>query len=122
MLIKIPKNKDNDDYTTAIVSSTPIHYPLGNTVPGQYLLQIHDGSTFTNTLNKMDTISDFPINKTRVATNPYLPVVDSLPAWLKHGCKVTYVHVGEFHKGYIMIGHDGMSRFYCRRQRSSKYK
>ena len=51
MLLKIPSNKDEDDnYTTAIVSSIPIQDPSGNNVPFQYLLQLQDGSTFTKTL------------------------------------------------------------------------
>ena len=68
----------------------------------------------------MDAITDFPINKTRVDPNPYLPVIESLPDWLQHGCKVTYDHTGEFHKSFIMIGRDGAARFSYRRQRSSK--
>ena len=101
MPLKIPINKDdNGDYTTAIVSSIPIREPSVNTVPYQYLLQLHDGSTFTKTLTEMDVIADFPINKTRGAPTPYLPVLDSLPAWLQHGCKVTYDHAGDFHKGF----------------------
>ena len=50
MPLKIPSNKDNDNYTTVIVSSIPICDPSGNTVSCQYLLQLHYGSTFTNTL------------------------------------------------------------------------
>ena len=61
-----------------------------------------------------------PHLKNRVAPNPYLPVIDSLPAWIHHGCKVTYNHTGEFHKGFIMIGRYGTAHFSCRRQRSSK--
>ena len=83
MPLKTPINKyDGNNYTTDIVVSTPIHYLEGNTMPYQYLIQIHDGSTFTKSLTKMDVIADSPINKTRVAPNPSLPVVDSLPAWL----------------------------------------
>ena len=121
MPLKIPSNKDdNGDYTTAIVSSIPIREPSVNTVPYQYLLQLHDGSTFTKTLTEMDVISDSPTNKTRVAPNPYLPVVDSLPAWFQHGCKVAYKHAGDFHKVFIIIGRDGAARFSYWRQRSSK--
>ena len=51
MPLKIPSNKDDgNDYITAIVSSIPIHDLSDNTVPCQYLLQIHDGSTFIKTL------------------------------------------------------------------------
>ena len=86
MSLKIPSNEDDDDnYTTAIVSSIPIRNPSGNTVPCQYLLQLHDGSTFTKILTEMDVIANSPINKNRAAPNPSLPVVDSLPAWLQHG-------------------------------------
>ena len=119
--LKIPgTDDDNDACTTAIVSSIPIRDGDGNTVPGQYLLQLHDGTTVTKTLVEMDEIADSPANKTTVALNPSLPIVDSLPAWLQHGSKVTYNHAGEFHKGFIMIGRDGAARFSCRRQRSSK--
>ena len=69
----------------AIVSSIPIRDPYVNTVPYKYLLQLHDSSTFTNNLTKMYEIYNSPINKTRVAPNPYLPVVDYLPAWIQHG-------------------------------------
>ena len=82
MPIKISSNKDNDNYTMDIVSYISIRDPSGNTVPYQYLLQLHDGTIFTKTLTEMDVIAASPINKTRVASNPYLPVVDSLPAWL----------------------------------------
>ena len=75
MSLKIPSNKDDNYYTTDIVSSIPIRNPSGNTVPFQYPLQLHDGSTFTNTLTEMDAIANSPINKTSVAPNPYLPVV-----------------------------------------------
>ena len=68
----------------------------------------------------MDKIADSPANKISVTMNPSLPVVDSLPAWLQHGSKVTYNHAGEFHKGFIMIGRDGAARFSCQYQRSSK--
>ena len=121
MPLKIPSNEDdNENYTTAIVSSIPIRDPSGNTVPCQYLLQIHNGYTFTKTLTKLDAISDSPINKTWVAPNTSLPVVDSLTAWIQHGYKFTYDHAGEFHKDFIMIGSDGAASFSCRRQRSSK--
>ena len=101
MPLKIPSTKnDDDDYTTAIVSSISICDPSGNTIPYQYLLQLHDSSIFTKTLTEMDVIADSPINKTRVAPTPYLPFLDSLPAWLQHGCKVTYDHAGDFHKGF----------------------
>ena len=50
MPLKIPSNKDDDNYTTVIVSSIPICDPSGNTVSCQYLLHIHDGSNFTKTL------------------------------------------------------------------------
>ena len=92
---------DEDDCTTAIVSSIPICDGDGNTVPSQYLLQLHNGTTITKTLVEMDEIADSPANKTTVALNPSLPIVDSLPAWLQHGSKVTYDHAGEFHKGFI---------------------
>ena len=67
-------------------------------VPNQYLLQHHDGSTITKTLVKMDELVDSPINTTQSVPNPSLPLIDSLPAWLQHGSKVTYDHGGEFHK------------------------
>ena len=119
--LKIPSNKDNNNnYTTATVSSIPIRDLPGNTVTCKYLLHLHDVYTFTKTLTKMDAIADSPINKTRFAPNPYLLVINSLPAWLQHGCKVTYDHSGEFHKGFIMIGCDGAACFSCWRQRSSK--
>ena len=113
MPLKIQSNEDNDNYTTDIVSSIPIRDQSGNTVPCKYLLQLHDDSTFIKTLTEMDTIVDYPINKTRVDPNPSLPVIESLPAWLQHGFKVTYDHAGEFHKGFIMIGRDGTARFSC---------
>ena len=55
MPLKIPSNEDDDkNYTTDIVSSIPIRDPSGNTVPCQYLLQLHDGSTFTKALTRMN--------------------------------------------------------------------
>ena len=114
------KKDDNNHYTTSIVLSIPIHDLSGVTVPCHYLLQIHDGSTFTMILTKMDAITNSPINKTRVTPNPSLPIVESLPAWLQHGFKVTYNHAGKFHKDFIMIDCDGVARFSCRHQRSSK--
>ena len=121
MPLKIPSNKDDDNnYTTSVVSSIPIRDLLGITVPCQYLLQIHDGSTFTKILTKMNAITNFPINKTRVAPNPSLPVVESLPAWLQHCFKVTYNHAEEFHNLFIMIYCDGVASSSYRHQRSSK--
>ena len=89
-------------------------------VPNQYLLQHHDGATITKTLIEMNKLVDSPINTTQLVPNPSLPLVDSLPAWLQHGSKVTYNHEGEFHKGFIMILADGTARFSCRRQKSSR--
>ena len=66
--------------TTAIVSSISIRDGKGNALPGQYLLQFHDGITVTKTLAKMDEIADSPANKTNTTLNPSLPVVNSLPA------------------------------------------
>ena len=121
MPLKIPSGKDPaEDYTTAIVSSIPIRDSEGATVPSQYLLQLHDGTTLTKTLSEMDEIADSPINKTAVSPSPSLPILDSLPSWLQHGSKVTYDHGGEFHKGFIMVLPDGTARFSCRRQRSSR--
>ena len=68
----------------------------------------------------MDEIATLPANKTSVTLNTSLPNVDSLPVWLQHGSKVIYDHAGEFHKAFIMIGHDGAARFSCHRQRSAK--
>ena len=109
MPLKTPSNEDNNNnnennYTTAIFSFIPIRDLLDNTVPCQFILQLHDSSTFTKTLTKMDAIADSPIDKTRVAPNPSLPVVDSPPAWLQHGYKITYKHAGEFQKDFIMLG------------------
>ena len=98
MLFNIGSNEYDDEYTTAIILSIHIRDPSGNTIPCQYLLQLHDGSTFTKTLTKIDAIANSPINKTCVAPNPYLPVINSLPAWLQHRCKITYNHTGEFHR------------------------
>ena len=54
MSLKIPSNKDdNNNFTTAIVSSIPIRNPTRNTVPWQCILQLHGGSTVTKTLTKM---------------------------------------------------------------------
>ena len=90
MPLNIPSNEDNkDNFTTAIVSFILIRDPSGNTVPYQYILQLHGGSTFTKTLTEMDVIADSSINKTRVNPNPSLPVVDSLPARIQHSCKLT---------------------------------
>ena len=123
MTIKLPSHdEDAADYTTTIVSSIPIRDPEGDVVPNQYLLQHHDGSTITKTLVEMDELVDSPINNTHSVPNLSLPLVDSLPAWLQHGCKVTYDHDGEFHKGFIMILDDGTARFSCRRQKSSRTK
>ena len=63
----------------------------------------------------MDKLVDSPINTTQSVPNPSLPLIDSLPVWLQHGCKVTYDHEGEFHKGFIMILTDGTACFSCRR-------
>ena len=102
------------------MSSIPIRDAAGDTVPGQYLLQLHDGTTITKSLVEMDEIADSPANTPSVAPNPSLATVDSLPAWLQHNAKVTFDHAGEFHKGFIMIGRDGTARFSCRRQRTAK--
>ena len=90
-----------------MLSSIPIRDGEVNALPGQYLLQINNDTTTTKTLTEMDKIADSPANKTSTALNPSLPVVDSLPAWLQHGSKVTYNYAGEFHKGFIIIGCDG---------------
>ena len=111
---------NDDECTTAIVSSILIRDGKGNALPGQYLLQLSDGTTTTKTLAEMDKIADSLANKTSTTLNPSLPVVDSLPAWPQHGSKATYEHAGEFHKGFIMIGRDGGARFSCRRQRCAK--
>ena len=108
MTIKLPSHdEDSAHYTAAIVSSILIRDPEGNIVPNQYLRQHHDGSTITKTLVDMDDLVDSPINKTQSVPNPSLSLVDSLPAWLQHGSKVTYDHRGEFHKGFIVILADG---------------
>ena len=98
------------------MSSIPICDGGGNNVPRQYLLQIHDGTTTTKTLVEMDGITDFPAKKTSVALNLFLPLVDSLPAWLKNDSKVTYDHPTEFHKGFLVIGYDGAASFSCHHQ------
>ena len=114
---KLPSKDGNlANYTTAIVSSIPIRNSAGDTMPNQYLLQHYDGSTFTKTLAKMDKIADSPINKTRSAPTPSLPLINSLPSWLQHGCKVTYNSGSEYHKGFIMISGDGTARFSCQRR------
>ena len=85
MPLKIPSNEENNNnYTTATALFIPIRDPSGNIVTCQYILQIYDGSIFTKTLTEMDVIANSPIKKTRVAPNPYLPVIVSLPAWLQH--------------------------------------
>ena len=68
----------------------------------------------------MDEIADSPANKTSTTLNPSLPVVESLPALLQHGSKVTYDYACELHKGFSMIGRDGGVQFSCRSQRSAK--
>ena len=121
MTIKLPNHdEDSADYTTAIVSSIPIRDPEGDMAPNQYLLQHHDGSTITKTLVEMDELVDSPINTTQSVPNPSLPLIDSLPAWLQHSCKITYDHDGEFHKGFIVILADGTARFSYRCQKSSR--
>ena len=118
---KIPAADGNhDECTTAIVSPIPIRDGKGNALPGQYLLQLHDGTTMTKTLAEMDEIADSPANKTSTTLNPSLPVVESLPALLQHGSKVAYDYACELHKGFSMIGRDGGVQFSCRSQRSAK--
>ena len=121
MILKLSRKDDDPaDYTTAIVSSIPIRNSAGNAVPNQYILQHHNGSTFTKKLSKRDKVADSPINKTRSVPTPSLPLSDSLPIWLQHGCKITYNHDGEYHKGFIMISDDGATHFSCQRQKSSR--
>ena len=81
MTLKLPSHSnDSADYTPAIVSFIPICDPEGNTIPNQYLLQHHNGSTITKTLVKIDELVDSPINNTRSVPNPSHLLVDSLPA------------------------------------------
>ena len=112
--------EDGSD-TTAIVSSIPFRDASGDVVSDKYHLQCSDGSLLPKTLLELDELAASPANQAAVQrSKPDLPEVASLPVWLQHGSKVTFDKDGEFHKGFIIMSPNGVPRFSCRRQMSSR--